>query len=494
MKNRIILLVTGLSLVFTWLFYKKGVALNLFLFNAFVIIIYYTLGYLNYRSINFLIILSGTILTSFLILLNHTRLSIVMNMTSLFLLSGLLCYPKAKSLVNSARLSFNNILPSQKSFWIRLNHPDNKRIRFTMFLKWVKIIFIPVLIIILFIFLYKTSNPVFEKHFLTVYRFISETLRKIISLPLLLTFILGFFISNFLLFNNPAKKIIDFDTKSSSFLQRARKKSGKFKFSGLRTELKSGIFLLIILNMLILSENSIDIYWVWFNFEWDGEYLKQFVHEGTYLLILSILISIAITLYFFRGNLNFFVRSGILKLLSYLWLFQNVILAISVGIRNYRYIETFALAFRRIGVFFFLALVLFGIFTVIYKIRNRMSGFYLFKVNALAVYIVLVIMAVFNWDIIIARYNFKNYHQSFVHLDFLSRLSDNALPYTVKSMEELQIIDKVQKTMFHFEEKYMSPAEYHTKMMSRKQGFIKAWESKKIFEWHLAGQKAYKKL
>ena len=488
------MLIAGLSIIFTWLFYKTGIALNLFIFNAVIILLYCYLGHLRNGSLNFQTVLSGTILTAFIVLVNHTRMAIIVNLISLFLLSGLLCYPKAKSLLNSIRLSFNNILSSQKSFWSHLNQSEYKYFRLSMLVKWIKIIMIPVLIIILFILLYKASNPIFNKHFLKIIQVIGEYIRKYISFPLLLTFILGLAISIFLLINNPAKTIIDSDSTAGILLQRKRKKSGKFKFNGLRTELMAGIFLLVILNLLILAENCIDIYWIWFNFEWTGEYLKQFVHEGTYLLIISILISTGITLYFFRGNLNFYTGNKLLKWLSYIWLFQNVILTISVGVRNYRYIETFALAYKRIGVFFFLALVLFGIFTVIYKIRHRLTSFYLFKVNSLAVYIVLVIMTVFNWDIIIARYNFRNYEKSFVHLDFLSRLSDNALPYTVKTMDELSAIDKTQKTIFQFGEKYMSPVAYHAKMQTRELEFISKWESKKMLEWSLAGQRAYKKL
>jgi hypothetical protein len=62
-------------------------------------------------------------------------------------------------------------------------------------------------------------------------------------------------------------------------------------------EYKAGIVLLIALNALLLFVNIIDIKWVWIGFEFEGQYLKEFVHKGTYLLILSIIISIGIVLY-----------------------------------------------------------------------------------------------------------------------------------------------------------------------------------------------------
>ena len=78
-----------------------------------------------------------------------------------------------------------------------------------------------------------------------------------------------------------------------------------------------------------------------------------------------ILISIIISLYLFRGNQNFYKKSVLLKKLALAWLAQNVILAFSVGIRNVHYIEHYALAHKRIGVFFFLLATIIGLALVI---------------------------------------------------------------------------------------------------------------------------------
>ena len=108
--------------------------------------------------------------------------------------------------------------------------------------------------------------------------------------------------------------VLQFDQEATDNLSRVRKRSFPFKFPALNYELRSGILLLLMLNALILLVNLLDIYWVWFNFEWEGQYLKQFVHEGTYLLILSIFISIALVLFFFRGNMNFYKKKQVVKI------------------------------------------------------------------------------------------------------------------------------------------------------------------------------------
>ena len=187
---------------------------------------------------------------------------------------------------------------------------------------------------------------------------------------------MGLLSSNYIFFRNTDQHLENKDKAANDFLQRIRKRvSRQLNLNSLTNELKAAIFLLAILNIIILILNVIDIYWVWFNFSWDGALLKQFVHEGTYLLILSIIISIIIVLYYFRGNLNFYKNNIWLKRLSYAWIMQNAILAISVGIRNYWYIYYYSLAYKRIAVIVFLILTLYGLYTVYQKVKDKKSAF-----------------------------------------------------------------------------------------------------------------------
>jgi hypothetical protein len=272
------------------------------------------------------------------------------------------------------------------------------------------------------------------------------------------------------------------------------------KKTGLKNEYTAAVFLLVTLNALILLLNIIDINWVWFNFTWEGQYLKQFVHEGTYLLILSILISIGLVLYYFRANLNFYPKNKLLKYLSYAWLAQNAVLAISVGIRNYWYIQYFSLAYKRIGVIIFLLLTLYGLYTVFIKVKDRRSSFYLFRTNTYATLVVLVITSLFNWDVIIAKYNFAHADKSYLHLDFMASLSDKALPYLDKPLAEIEKIKLEQSDNYEFELKgrkekmYMSPADYCDKINRRKYEFIVDWEEKSIWEWNWPEYQAYRQL
>lgn len=290
-------------------------------------------------------------------------------------------------------------------------------------------------------------------------------------------------------------RILAQDESSTDNLSRKREKNMfPFFYTGLKNEVKAGFFLLVVLNLILFVLNVIDIYSVWFNFQWSGSYLKDFVREGTYLLIVSILISIGIVLWLFRGNINFYSRNKALIILAYAWIAQNAILAVSVGIRNYWYIHYFSLAYKRIGIFIFLMLTLYGLYTVFVKVMKKKSAFYLYRSNSYFFIVVMVLSSLFNWDVIIARYNFANYEHSFLHLNFLVNLSDKALPYLDKTEKELAQISIVQEKQFSFASAYMNPSKYYAKIQDRKIHFKENWESKGFWSWNLAESRAYDKL
>ncbi|GAB5538280.1 MAG: hypothetical protein Salg2KO_03830 [Salibacteraceae bacterium] len=352
----------------------------------------------------------------------------------------------------------------------------------------------PVGIIILFVGIYSASNPVFEGYVADLTGGLAdwlEQLASMLNLQWIGTFIFGLIISVYAFVRYIPDGWLDFDRLTPDVLKRKRIGNNGFNSPlSLKYEWRAGIFLLIALNLLIAVINAIDIYWVWINFSWTGEFLKQFVHEGTYLLLLSILISMAIVLYFFRGNLNFYSENKWMRWLCYGWLAQNGILTISVLIRNLHYIDHFALAGKRIGVIFFLALVVFGLYTIARKVRNRHTYFYLIRWNALAAFIILVLSAVPNWNRIIAEYNFTHAEESFLHLDYLATFSADYLPYLDVSLEELKRLEAIQAEKFPFDEEYMTPEVYHNRIQTKKQALIESAETNTWQEWTWAKQKA----
>lgn len=495
-ENTRLLSVFSAAVLFVFLFHRQAVGLNLMFFEITLLSWLAATGQFRLTGKYAYTAGIGVIITSAAVVTTYSTFSLVANFLTLFVFVGLIIYPEAKSLLNSFWLSFFNLVPSQFSFLRTILKIRFKKQSLGNYVYQWRIFLIPAFIVTVFILIYQASNPVFDDMVSRAGIFLNDIfidLFRNFDTLIIFTFTLGLIISNFILFRKREERIIKSDANSDEQLYRGKNKKRKAGL-GLKREHKAAIFLLTILNLLLLVINVIDVNWVWFNFSWNGQYLKQFVHEGTYLLILSIFISIGLVLYFFRNNLNFFSRNKLLKYLCYAWLVQNAVLTVSVAIRNFRYIDFFSLAYKRIWVLIFLALVLYGLYTVLVKVKYRKSAFYLFKSNTYAIIVVLIFFSVFDWDNIIAKYNFKHSDRAFLHLDYLATLSDQALPYLDKPLDELVKTDKIQKEKFRFEEKYMSPQEYHTIIERRKESFKEKWEAKRFLSWNLPEYLAYKKL
>lgn len=497
-KNKVAILSAIIhATLFVWLFYKQQLGFNLFIYELAGIAILWFVQ--NQRPVLWpsKIVLLGTLLSGLAMIINYSLLAIIINIGSYYLYIGSVVYPEARSLLTTALLSITNSFQSFGAFSAKISELKSHIKWLKWLLGFLKIVFIPVLILIIFINIYNASNPIFNKGLLNIAAFLDEHFNSLfakIDFGILITFFIGFLFSTVTFFHVKNKLVVAHDQSSSDKLFRKRIAGINPKTGSLKSELKSGLFLLLALNLLILIINVIDIYWVWFNFEWEGEYLKQFVHEGTYMLIFSIIISMAIVLYFFRGNQNFYSKNRSLKILSYVWLGQNALLAVSVAIRNYWYISYFSLAYKRIAVLFFLLLTLYGIFTVIQKVKFQKTMYYLWRLNLMALFCILVFTTFFNWDVIIAQYNFKHYKQSFVHFDFIASLSYKALPVLDKDLDELREIENLQKQLFPFEEQFMSADLYHEKIAIKREEFMTNWNKKNLRSWNFAEANAYKKL
>jgi hypothetical protein len=210
-----------------------------------------------------------------------------------------------------------------------------------------------------------------------------------------------------------------------------------FRTLDLRKEFYAAAAVFGLVNALLLVVNAIDIRWLWFGFvPKPGFDLTQFVHEGTYVLIFSILLAMGIVLWFFRRNLNFYAAGlPLLRWGATVWVLQNAVLAASVGLRNYYYILHAGLAYKRIGVCFFLLLTLFGLGTVLLKIWQRRSAYGLVRLNALAVYAVLLMLAAGNWEVWMARYNLQSRFRT-IDIGFLLDMPGRVLP-TLLARREL---------------------------------------------------------
>lgn len=494
MRTSTLLLCLLLGLLFAALFHKAHIGINLVLFQLAL------LGavWADERPLlrpELLLAAGGTLLSGVAVAWHGSLLAIWVNLLSVLLLAGLLLAPKLRALHHVLLLSLVHMLPAQRAFL----HTFNERLRARGLPAMRGRTLLAVGLIAgmawLFSMLYRAANPHFEALADRIGAKLGTWLAGL-DLGIAGTFLLGLTLTNVVMLRTTQRGMLGWMSAANDQLFR-RPQAPAASMLGLRYEARMGIALLAVLNLLLLVANVLDIRHVWFGFSFNGQYLKQFVHEGTWLLILSIALGAGVVLWFFRANQNFHRGNGLLRSLAYVWLAQNALLAVSVAIRNSWYIHHYALAYKRIGVLFFLLAVIVGLVLVLHKVRQRRSAHYLVRTNALSVYVILLGMCMVDWSVLIARYNFNKRDQAFVHLDFMATLPDRALPWLVQEQHALEKIDRHNQVLLggSFSRMlYMEPATYGEIVQERIDRFMRHYPERTWRGWRHADARAYRLL
>ncbi|MCB0771701.1 MAG: DUF4173 domain-containing protein [Flavobacteriales bacterium] len=312
--------------------------------------------------------------------------------------------------------------------------------------RWTKLAVLPILVVVLFFQLYRAGNSKFD-HLAAglldgLFQRLGSVLEKLFT-PHSFFFLFALLLSAGLLHRFAPAWVLGLERPLDDRSVRIRSRRPHWMapraMDPLERERRMGVILLVIVNLLLLVVNIIDIDWVWWGFEVPRDFsLKQFVHEGTWMLIVSILLSMVIIMFLFRGNQNFYSRSGSLKHLAMMWVVQNFILGISVFLRNYHYISFHGLAYKRIGVIVFLALVLVGLVTLFLKVRNRKSLYFLARVNGWAAFILLIGLTTVDWDSFIVRTNLRHANPGEIDVDNYLSMSDKVLPLLYANFNAVQ--------------------------------------------------------
>lgn len=496
-KPKNLLVISMFSILFVALFYKQMMGLNLFLYNMILIaLLHGVYKAFDFRNKTHVAVVAGALLTAVGVLWHASVLVIILNLLSLSLLFGV---------VNNARLTvpgnmvfsavgqfFSGIFGiCQADYFPSLNNRKVKKAR-----KWIALSIIPILAVGFFFILYSASSSKFSAAFGFIETFIDNVFRflsEYIDLPMFFVFCLGLIISSGYFVK--IKAIGVFDEPATDVLTRTRRHGFSGAFNGLLTECRIAVIMFALLNALLAVFNVIDIWYVWIHFEWDGEILKEFVHQGTYILIFSLIVSVGLVLVAFRKNLNFFSGNKTVKMLANIWLAQNMVMAVSVLIRNFHYINYYNLAYLRIGVLLFIVIVFFGLITVMVKINSTKNMYYLLRVNMLFAYSALILFSLVDWDVVIVRFNFNRVDKALVHLDFMAGLSNKALPDLDKTEAEVKRIEQTDVYQsITWRDQFMTPDEYLARITERKQQFLTDYPRRSFLEWNLADYRAYQKL
>ncbi len=491
-KHIITLFATSL---FVLLFFEKSLGLNVAIYGVATVLLLVVFKTSLFHALLPKVVGIGFLTTAIVYYLFASPFTLFMHVLSFSLLVGLHSQPLIRNLLYAFVNTFVNyrsaVADCLNSFRSRRKHKLN-----FSFGKVARIVFLPLFVILLFLALYSMGSSFFSDAVGSIGEIVGRFCSKIlnyVNIEAVFVALLGFVFAVIHSLQYHATPLSEEDAAKSDILSRVRHKTfRRFRNMDLATEYKSSVFLLMSLNGMLAILLYLEVTHVWVGFEWGGELLKELVHEGTYVLLVAILVSMGITLYFFRKNLNFYRKNKALQVLAYIWIVLNALLVVSVGIRTFYYIEFFGLAYKRIGVLFFLVACLIGLGTLMYKIAKTKSIYYVVRVNVLAVYIILLTICTVNWDSLIAKYNFSNYKSSFIHLPFMSNLSDKTLPYLKLTEEQMLTIEGKQVEEIPFARRgYFKDVDYQNKIAARIRKFKKKQKERHWLESVWAEDKAY---
>lgn len=496
MKRRTLTFPLIIAVIFPILFYKQQAGLNVILLDLLLLALVFYSGRLNFKNPLMAVVSAGIGLSGIMVLLNGSAIALTVNIVSIILISGLLAAPGITVLMNGFFSSFLSTFVAPVEYMNSLNRASGTNNSIRKGFRYAVFVIIPILTLLVFISMYSAASPYFNRltgNFMRSLGNLFDGFFRIIS-PDVLAIGLGGFLIGLIVLYGRMPSIFDLPGENGEKELKRTKKWYNGSLIALKTEARMAQLLFILLNVALAVMNILDLWYVWINFEWDGGFLKQFVHEGTWLLIFSILISMALVLWYMRANLNFYSGNRWLVILIKIWLAQNAILALSVAVRNFWYTHYFNLAYKRIWVFAFLILVLFGLITVFIKVRDRKTLRYLLIRNSLAAYIIFVVLSFFNWDLIIARFNINRAEKAFFHTDFMVQLDSNTLPILIMKPDQMQRISLAQNKIFHYYDNYLPLEVYNKRLLERKILFLEGYPQMKWLEWNMADYLTYQRL
>ena len=370
----------------------------------------------------------GCLLTALNVVWHPTWPAVLMNLISLLGLAGLSAHPESSLFVAWINSGYSLIASFWKHTLGRLisrpelahSNPSGKSTPPAVAgITAGKVVsqFVPLLVVALFFLLYTQASPAFSALFDQL------SLDFISGWWVIFTLFGGYLL---LIFFCPLtiSKLVQTDLSASNLLYRRRPVNAEFNIVGLRYEYRTAWRAFVLLNILLLVFNAVDIAYLGVGQLPEEVTYKEFLHQGVNALIISVMLAIAIVMYFLRGSLNFLSNSQRLKYAVYIWITQNAVLVGATMVKNTEYIERFGLTHRRVGVYVYLLLTLIGLAATWIKVRDTKSNWFLVRCNSWAFYMVLVIYSTIDWGHVITQHSLARLEEHPPHMTYLLSLSD----------------------------------------------------------------------
>ena len=403
------------SLIFSLLFFKQNIGLNFLLFSMLTIALLFIFNNKQFKTIKVLTAALVFLATATFVFIYNATLSVISSIVAFFYLLGTVSEVNSSVYIQLLNGFFSSIASGFSVYYNRfLEETEAVKKKSIDYVYWLKMIGIPTIVLLIFVILYRSANPYFDE-------LINKIDFSFINFQWILFTTLGYF----LLLNITSPITIEsataFDLKTDNNLNKDDIKPQSNENLGQENQL--GIILLVLLNILIIFFLVTDTIYLTHLTDLNASDLSKAVHEGVYALITSIVFAIAIILYFFRGNLNFYKKNKNLKTLTTLWISLNIFLILFTAYKNNLYVNYHGLTYKRIGVFIYLLLSIIGLITTFIKVYATYNFWFLCRRNISIGFVALLVSSTINWDKLITKYNTQ--HAEHIDFDYLIDLSDN---------------------------------------------------------------------
>lgn len=390
-----------LSMLSATLFHDYAIGFNLLLLNIIVLLTLLVTRSQLIKDRHWLAMAACTLISAYFSYRHGNGFTIIINFISLVMLGAMSWNSTTSFLVNGFQSIYNHFgapIHILMDAFSRQSHPTKHPSKIGL-LPLVTVIFI----VLLFLAMYAFISPVFYNT-LSQFDWSWFSASWLASMILSFIFLYPFFRHHFV------QSAYDYDRTHSNHLayqDRAQRDARPLaSLLSYLQEIKAGVLLLILLNIILGIVNAGDSYYLFYTQELPaGMSYSEYVHNGVGTLIMSIIMVILILIFLFRGYNNFSTEGKWLKALAYLWLLQNILLVATSVLKNFLYIEEYGLTYLRIGVYIYLTLCILGLLFTFYKIYLQKNVLYLFRWNAVACYVVLLIFSIIDWNMVITHQN-----------------------------------------------------------------------------------------
>ncbi len=130
---------------------------------------------------------------------------------------------------------------------------------------------------------------------------------------------------------------------------------------------------------------------------------SKYIHQGFNTFVFTLSLSIGLIIYFFRGQINFHKNIKALRKVSCLWIFQNLILVFITTYKNFMYVETYGLTYKRIFVFVCLIFVFVGLLLSFDKVKRIATNWSYFNKLSRHAFFLLILLSMIPFDLLITN-------------------------------------------------------------------------------------------